>query len=314
MKSDPPFSLPGEGSRPAHAAPEPFRTCCFLSNEISMQPHIHIGGLELSTWRIVVLAGVLLCWALFLLRAKRLGYSRAPVFFLVLLALPVGTIGGHLVNVLVPVLFGLGWVTPVSGLTVIGSIVSVLGFSLLYIKYVVKADAMPLLDAAAFTFPLSIMIGRAGCLLSGCCYGKLASDPVRNSLLSVFLIPADLYAPTSQAWQVLGDCPPGSLVWNLPLMLMLNALFVLITVETLYRNRGRWRLYPGTVMAAACTQYAGGRFFMEFLRRDDLSIGTLFNPWQLAILVLFCVSLLWLCVCLVRRSRNLSRYAEETRS
>ena len=276
-----------------------------------MQPHIHIGGLELSTWRIVVLAGVLLCWALFLLRAKRLGYSRAPVFFLVLLALPVGTIGGHLVNVLIPVLFGLGWVTPVSGLTVIGSIVSVLGFSLLYIKYVVKADAMPLLDAAAFTFPLSIMIGRAGCLLSGCCYGKLASDPVRNSLLSVFTVRVDLYAPTSQAWQVLRDWPRGSLIWNLPLMLMLNALFVLITVETLYRNRVRWRLQPGTVMAAACTQYAGGRFFMEFLRRDDLAVGTLFNPWQLAIAALFCGSLIWLCVSLVRRSSTLSRSSEE---
>jgi prolipoprotein diacylglyceryltransferase len=279
-----------------------------------MFPHIHIGGFELSSWRVVVLAGVMLCWVLFLPRAKYLGYSLSSVFFLLVLALPVGTIGGHLVNALIPVIFGLGWVTPASGLTVIGSIVSVLGFSLLYIKYVIKTDAMPLLDAAAFTFPLSIMIGRAGCLLSGCCYGKPASDPVRNSLLSVFTIRVDLYAPTSQAWQVLRDWPRGGLIWNLPLMLMMNALFVLITVETLYRNRERWRLYPGTVMAAACTQYAGGRFFMEFLRRDDLSVGTLFNPWQLAVAVLFFASLIWLCLCLIRRSRDLSRFSEETRS
>jgi prolipoprotein diacylglyceryltransferase len=93
-------------------------------------------------------------------------------------------------------------------------------------------------------------------------------------------------------------------------MLVLNAFFVLITVETLYRNRVRWRLYPGTVMAAACTQYAGGRFFMEFLRKDDLVVGALFNPWQLAVLALFCISLTWLCVCLVRRSR--APYPEET--
>jgi prolipoprotein diacylglyceryltransferase len=277
-----------------------------------MLPHIHIGGFELSSWRIVVLSGVLLCWALFLPRAKHLGYSPSSVLFLLVFALPVGTIGGHLVNVLIPAIFGLGWVTPASGLTVIGSIVAVLGFGLLYIKYVIKTDAMPLLDAVAFTFPLSIMIGRLGCLLSGCCYGKLASDPVRNSLLSIFTIRADLYAPTSQAWQVLRNWPPDGLIWNLPLMLMLNALFVLITVETLYRNRERLRLYPGTVMAAACTQYAGGRFFMEFLRRDDLAVGTLFNPWQLAILVLFCVSLIWLSTCLVHRSRNLSRPSKET--
>jgi len=103
-------------------------------------------------------------------------------------------------------------------------------------------------------------------------------------------------------------------MWNLPLMLMMNAFFVLITVETLYRNRERWRLYPGTVMAAACTQYAGGRFFMEFLRKDDLAVGTLFNPWQLAVVVLFFASLIWLCLCLVRRRRDLSRSSEETRS
>jgi prolipoprotein diacylglyceryltransferase len=279
-----------------------------------MLPHIHIGGLELSTWRIVVLAGVLLCWALFLLRANQRGYPFVPVLFLLVLALPAGTIGGHLFNTMIPAVLGLGWVTPARGLTVIGSIVSVLGFSLLYVKYVVKADAMQLLDAAAFTFPLSIMIGRLGCLLSGCCYGKLASGPVRNSLLTVFTIPVDLYAPTSRAWQVMRGWPRGSLVWNLPLMLMLNALFVLITAETLYRNRERWRLYPGTVMAAACTQYAGGRFFMEFLRWDDLAGSALFNPWQLAILVLFFVSLAWLCLCMVRRSRDISRHTEEVGS
>ena len=111
-----------------------------------MQPHIHIGGLELSSWRIIVLAGVMLCWALFLPRAGRLGYSRSSILFLLVFALPVGTIGGHLVNLLIPFLFGLGWAAPASGLTVIGSIVSVLVFGLLYIKYVIKTDAMPLLD------------------------------------------------------------------------------------------------------------------------------------------------------------------------
>ena len=277
-----------------------------------MFPRIHIGGLELSSWRIVVLAGVLLCWALFLQRARHRGYPIGAVLFLLVLALPAGTLGGHLFNVLIPAVFGLGGAASASGLTVIGSIVSVLGFSVLYVKYVIKVDAMPLLDAAAFTFPLSIMIGRMGCLLSGCCYGKPASDLARSSFLSVFTVRGDLYDTTSQAWQVIRDWPRGSLVWNLPLMLLLNALFVLIVTETLYRNRKRWRLYPGTVMAATTTQYAGGRFFMEFLRWDELAGRALFNPWQLAILALFFVSLAWLCVCLVRRSRDMSQHTEET--
>ncbi len=266
-----------------------------------MYPHIHIIGIELSTWRLTALAGILLCWALFLPRAKRLGYPLGLVVLLVVLALPAGMVGGNLFNRLIPWAFGLPGVYRESGITVIGSIVFVLVFGLLYARFVLKADPMPLLDAVAFTLPLSILIGRLGCLLSGCCFGRIASPSLGDSLLSLFTLPVDLYAADSQAGQALAGVARGTLLWNLPLFLMLNALFVLITAEMLYRNRERWRLVPGTVMAATAAQYAGGRFLMEFLRRDDLVGGTRYNPWQLAVLALFVVSLVWLVVCLARR-------------
>ncbi len=266
-----------------------------------MYPHIHIGGLDLSTWRITALAGVVLCWALFLPRAKRLGHPLAPIVLLLVLALPVGTFGANLFNRLIPYLAGLPGVYRASGLTVIGSIVSVLGFGLLYSRFVLKASPMPVLDAVAFTFPLSILVGRLGCLLSGCCFGRIAPASAGGSFLSVFTLSAKLYAADSEAGQALANAPPGTLLWNLPLFLMLNALLVLITAETLYRNREHWRLAPGTVMAAAAAQYSGGRFLMEFLRKDDLVGNSQFNPWQMAVLLLFAASLLWLGVCLVRR-------------
>ncbi len=265
-----------------------------------MHPHIHIGVLELSTWRITVLGGLLLCWLLFLARAKRLGYPVIPVVLLLVLALPAGEIGGHVFNLLIPLFFGTGGLMFLRGLTVTGSIVFVLVFSLVFVRFFIKTDPLPLLDAAAFTFPLSIMIGRFGCLLTGCCFGKPAASWVSGSWLTVFTLRADLYDPASLAGHVLREIPAG-VVWNLPLLLMLNALFVLVTAETLYRNRERWRLVPGTVMAAVSTQYNGGRFLMEFLRKDDTVSGTLFNPWQLAVLALFAASLAWLLLCLIRR-------------
>jgi phosphatidylglycerol:prolipoprotein diacylglycerol transferase len=279
-----------------------------------MHPHIHIGILEISTWRVIVLGGLLLCWALFLARARGLGYPVLSVVLLLVLALPAGEIGGHLFNLLIPLLSGTGGLTFLRGLTVTGSIVFVLGFSLVFVRAYMKADPLPLLDAAAFTFPLSIMIGRLGCLLTGCCFGKPAAAWVGGSLLSVFTLRADLYDPASLAWHVLKEMPAGSIVWNLPLVLMLNSLFVLVTAETLYRNRERWRLVPGTVMAAVASQYSCGRFLMEFLRKDEVVGSTLFNPWQLAVLSLFIASLLWLAVCLYRRRRRAADTVEEKSS
>ena len=277
-----------------------------LRAQVRMFPHFHIGALSLSSWRITVLAGLLLCWVLFLLRARRMGYPFLPILYLLVLALPVGTVGGQLFNTVIPRIFGLAGAYRSTGLTVIGSIVLVLLFGMLYARYVLKVPALPLLDAVAFTFPLSIMIGRMGCLLSGCCFGKFATGVAGSPFLSLCTLSAGIYAPTSQAGIVLRDAPAGSMVWNLPLFLMLNALFVLITAESLFRNRERWRLVPGTVMAATAAQYSGGRFLLEFLRRDDLVGSTWFNPWQLAVLVLFILSLSWLGLCLYRRRVRLA--------
>jgi len=275
-----------------------------------MFPFIHIGGLDISTWRVVVVTGVVLCWIIFLMRARKLGYSFYTVFPWLLFGLPVGTLGAHFFGKLIPALAGADNAAySLTGLTVIGSIFCCLLFSFFYIKYIMKMPPMQVLDASAFAFPLSIFIGRMGCLLNGCCYGKIAPDWVKPSLLSLVTIPVGLYVEPSSAWRDYLGVPHDRLAWNLPLLLMINVFFVLIVTETMYRNRIKWDLYPGTVFAATSTLYAGGRFFIEFMRKEDVVDNALFNPWQLALLVLFFASLLWLCVCLYRWSQNLSMHS-----
>jgi phosphatidylglycerol---prolipoprotein diacylglyceryl transferase len=272
-----------------------------------MFPFIHIGGLGISTWRVVVVDGVLLCWILFLVRARNLGYPFRSVFLWLVLGLPVGALGGHLFNQLIPTLAGAGNSYPFSGLTVIGSIFSCLLFSFFYIKHVMKTSPLPVLDAVAFTFPLSILIGRIGCLFAGCCYGKAAPASLKTSLLSVFTLPVGLYAESSSAGHDFLGVPRDSLVWNLPLFLMINTAIALIVAEVLYRRRDRWRLYPGTVFSATGALYAGGRFFIEFLRKEEGAGGSLFNPWQVGVAVLFAFFAVWSRACLYRRSRTITR-------
>jgi len=272
-----------------------------------MLPVINIGGLELSTWRVFALTGVVLCWILFSIRARKLGYSFYAVFLLLLLGLPVGTLGGHLFNKMIPAIVGADSAPyPLSGLTVIGSIVSCLLFSFFYIKYVIKTQPMQLLDAVAFTFPLSVLVGRIGCLLAGCCYGKIAPESIKTSFLSVFTLPVDFYVQPSHAWHDYQGLPLDSLIWNLPLLLMINAFLALVVTEKIYRKREKWNLYPGTVIAATCTLYASGRFLIEFMRQEAMVGNTILNPWQLAILLFSFISLLWFFLSLYRRTQHLS--------
>ena len=272
-----------------------------------MFPTIHISGLELSTWRIFVLTGVVLCWILLCIRARKLGYSFYAVFFLLLLGLPVGTIGGHLFNKMIPAVVGVDSAAyPLSGLTVIGSIFSCLLFSFFYIKYVMKTQPMQFLDAAAFTFPLSILVGRIGCLFAGCCYGKTVPESIKTSFLSIFTLPVDFYEQYTHAWHDYQGLPLDSSIWNLPVFLMMNVFFALVVTEMIYRKRQKWNLYPGTVIATTFTLYASGRFLIEFIRKAEIVGSTLLNPWQLVIFLLSFISLLWLFFSLYRRTQHLS--------
>lgn len=272
-----------------------------------MLPSIYFGSLEISTWRLAALGSVVICWILFLIRSRKLGYSFYTIFPWLLFALPVGTLGAHLFNKIIPVLAGAESASySFSGLTVIGSIISILLYSLLYIKYVMKTQPMPLMDAVAFTFPLSVMLGRIGCLLAGCCYGRTAPESIGASLFSVLTLQLDFYMPSSEVRQAYHDMPLHTLVWNLPLLFMLEAFVILVITEALYHKREKWNLYPGTVFASAGALYSGGRFFLEFMRKDEMAGNTIFNAWQPATLVLFLFFSFWLCFSLYRRRQNLS--------
>lgn len=247
-----------------------------------------------------VLGALLLSWFLLVKRARRLGHPAAPVLVFLVMGLLVGTLGGHAFNFLIPAVFGMKS-AELSGLTVIGSAVSTIAFGWLYLPRALGIEPGAFYDAAAFTMPLCIMIGRFGCLLNGCCFGTFCPAWAGASALGVFTIRAASYSPHSYAGELLRGTPGDALLWNLQLMFMLHELAVLLVAETLYRNRERWRLPPGTVIAAAVAQETAGRFFLEFVRWDEAVPGTAFNPWQLSVLALFLLSSALLAARLSRR-------------
>ena len=254
-----------------------------------MFPVLSIGPLQLSAWRVVVLDGVLLCWVLLLVRTRRRGYPTLPILTFLVVELGVGTVGGHLLNWIIPTLFRTGGAS-LRGMTVIGSMFSVLAFAALFLERMVKIELLVFADAAAFTLPLAMFFGRMGCLLNGCCFGKLAPAWAARWPAKAVTIPAAAFSPSSMAGDWLRTVPGNPRLWNLPLLLAVNSLVALVVAEALYRRRERLALRPGTVVAVVVAAEVGGRFVVEFLRWDAGIAGTPFNPWQLSLLVLFTAS------------------------
>ncbi|MGI5869715.1 MAG: prolipoprotein diacylglyceryl transferase [Kiritimatiellia bacterium] len=152
---------------------------------------------------------------------------------------------------------------------------ALIGFSL-----VKKVRILDVLDLVATAVPLGHAIGRVGCFLNGCCYGRDS-----NACIAVTF-------------------PRGSIPWNdqlakkmitlaadrslpvLPSQLFETVLNLVVfgVMLLLFRRRRR---RPGFLAAAYATLYAVVRFAVEFTRGDPrLHVGPL-SIGQLISLVIF---------------------------
>jgi prolipoprotein diacylglyceryltransferase len=249
-------------------------------------PTWELGPYLVSTWSTIVAGGVLLCWALLLRRTAALGYPTAKVFGLVVLALPAGALGAGVAATLAA-----PWAGPESptdprmlqsGRTVLGAIIACFLFALVYCRVVLREWPWRILDALAFTFPLSVAVGRIGCLFNGCCRGGLAGTWTEGTPAAAFTL------HSSSLVTVEGFTAEGVL-WNLPVLLSLNALWVLVATEWVWRRRERWGLPPGAVMAWAIWLDSGGRFLLEFLR-DEPALWFGVSRWQVIVVDLWLVA------------------------
>ena len=245
-----------------------------------MFPRLETIGLP--TWAAIVTAGVGLCWVLLLRRTTRLNYPTTRIYLWLLTAFPVGALGAGLLASLVRLVIGdTGEVGNfgANGMTVLGAVVACGVYSWLYIRYVIGVPAAPLLDAAAFTYPLALSFGRIGCLMNGCCYGTIADGSLGPLTLTV----GDL-DPSTVGGAHYAGLAADTVLWNLPIVLAICGLISLAITELAYRKRAAWRLPPGGVLLVALLADSATRFFAEFLRQEA-GVGALgLNPWQTVVL------------------------------
>jgi phosphatidylglycerol---prolipoprotein diacylglyceryl transferase len=142
-----------------------------------------LGPLTIYSYGVLAAAGVLLGLLYARSQAPRAGLNRAEVWNLGIYMVLAALVGAKLWLVLIEwpyfwahprEMFSLSLVQ--SGGTFFGGILGGIAFAAIYTWYE-KMPILPLLDTYGAAVPLGHAVGRVGCFLAGCCYGKPTSLP-----------------------------------------------------------------------------------------------------------------------------------------
>jgi phosphatidylglycerol:prolipoprotein diacylglycerol transferase len=131
--------------------------------------------------------------------------------------------------------------------------------------YLLKRDKFPFwkaADLAGVAVPLGLAFGRMGCLLAGCCFGAECDLPWALSFPP--------HSPASEE-QFKSHALATKAAWSHPVhptQIYESAASLAIAATCLFLVQPRKR-YDGQVFAAFLALYAGARFLLEILRRDD---------------------------------------------
>jgi phosphatidylglycerol---prolipoprotein diacylglyceryl transferase len=206
---------------------------------------LRIGSFELSTYGVLVAAAYVT--AILWLKARRheLGLSEDAFWDLVYWLFGGALLGGKLGYVIVEHDVTLLWRDVRYGFVFYGGFLGAV-LAGWYISRREKLSFVKLSDYFGVALPLGHAIGRLGCLMAGCCYGRHTDLP----------------------WGVAMDGDPSRHPTQI-YEAILNALIALAVAKVaLPRTRdGRWK--PGSAFLLYIALYAVARFTVEIFRGDD---------------------------------------------
>ena len=240
-----------------------------------MQPVLfEIFGVKIYSYGVMVALGFLLALWLGIVRAKKEGIKASHVIDLSFYVLLAGIFGAKIILFFNRPGYYLKsfknfWSLMRSGGVIIGGLVLAVIVAAIYLKKH-KLDTLKVLDIAAPSVALGQAVGRIGCFLAGCCYGKTCDLP----------------------WAVTFTNPAARENVGTPLNIPLHP-------TELYHSLTNWlififltwyypkRKYKGQVFLLWVLLYSVTRFIIEFFRGDVSRItigGPLSDAQYLAIL------------------------------
>lgn len=238
---------------------------------------IKIYGIPIYSYGFFLAMAFFVCLIMIMRRAMSIGIAPHHILDIGLYIIIFGVIGARFVYVSTNLDYYLMHPLEIvllnkGGLVFYGGLIAALIVGL----FVAKKRRLPVLkitDLFVTYLPLGQAIGRIGCFLNGCCYGKTT-----NCILGVrfpeYSFPATEFGPDHCVY-------PVQLISS---VVDLMIFFVLI-------SRMKYKKFDGQVVLYYMFLYGSARFVMEFIRADNPEIFYGFNFPQLVSVVLITVSI-----------------------
>jgi len=206
------------------------------------------GPFTLYSYGLLVAAGFLLAALLMLKDAGKYGFSRDDIFDCLIAVLAGGLLGGRLLFV------AINWshyssdplrvlMVQEGGLAFQGALIAGILSGALACR-IKKIPFWRAGDLAAPYIALAQSVGRIGCFLNGCCYGRFTNG-----------------------W--LGVTFPGETAARIPTQIYSSV--ILLGLFMLLVSAARRRHFDGYVLLLYLMLYSAFRFFMDLFRGDDLA-------------------------------------------
>lgn len=152
-------------------------------------------------------------------------------------------------------------------------------------------QALRFSDIIAPSILLGLACGRVGCFLNGCCYGAVVEEG--NSIPWAVEFPRGSvpYHRQLQLGQISENAGSSLPVHPTQLYSSLNALLIFGLLSAYFP----FRRSDGAVVALGMLLYAPSRFFLEYLRSDELAVGgTGMSISQNVSLLVFAAGAVWM--------------------
>ena len=226
-----------------------------------------IGSFTVYTYGVCIALALIAAISMAFFRAEKFGLNSDVMFNAGILGFIFGMIGAKLLYIIVELdtyienpklLLNFG-----SGFVVYGGLVLGIIAFVAYLK-IKKQRVVEYADLAIPSVALGQAIGRVGCLMAGCCYGRECSE-------SFFL---GIHFPEG------AQAPVGVPLYGTQIIcIVLNVLLCLFLIWINYREK-----FAGMALSLYMILYSLGRFFVEFLRGDDRgAVGPLSTSQFIAI-------------------------------
>jgi phosphatidylglycerol:prolipoprotein diacylglycerol transferase len=231
-----------------------------------MLPEIcHIGPFTVYSYGLMLVTAFFVAVHLACRQAARSGIDPRKIFDLCFYVFVSGIIGSRFLYILDNLPFFISHPSEIimlqhGGMAIFGGIIFGFACALFYVRRN-KMGLLVTLDLLVPFVALGHAIGRIGCFLNGCCYGRPSAFGLYFPSAGQVLIPTQLYSSA--------------------------LLFIIFLILRRMQNR---KHFTGQILYSYLFLYSLARFSIEFFRNDSPRIFHGLTLFQLLSLAMFCVS------------------------